>query len=53
MTMTGEYRTAYGHTCPSSTLSTTDLIWIDLGSNSGLCCERSVINHLDHGRSLV
>jgi len=42
MTMTGKYRTAYGDTCPSATLSTTNLMWTDLGSNSGLCCERSM-----------
>jgi len=42
MTVTGEYRTAYGHTCPSATLSTTNLISGNLAPNSGLCCERSI-----------
>jgi hypothetical protein len=35
-------------TCPSATLSTTNSIWADPGTNPGLCGERLVTNHLSH-----
>jgi hypothetical protein len=39
-------------TCPSATLSTTNLTWTDPGSNPDLGGERPVINHLSHGTAI-
>ena len=36
MKLTGENRSTQGKTCPSATLSTTNVAWTDLGSNPGL-----------------
>jgi hypothetical protein len=36
-------------TCPSATLSTTNLSWTDLG----LCGERLATNHLNYGMALI
>jgi hypothetical protein len=36
MKLTGENRSTRGKTCPSVTLSTTNPIWTDVGSNPGL-----------------
>jgi hypothetical protein len=36
-------------TCPSTTLSTTNPTWTNLGSNLGLCGGRPVANRLSHG----
>jgi hypothetical protein len=36
-------------TCPSATLSTTNLTWIDPGSNPGLRGERPATSRLSHG----
>jgi hypothetical protein len=41
--------TTHRKTCPSATLSTTNLTWIDLGSNPGLRGERPATNRLSHG----
>jgi hypothetical protein len=38
-----------GKTCPSTTLSTTNPTWTNLGANLGLSGERPAINHLSHG----
>jgi hypothetical protein len=35
-------------TCPSATLSITNLTWADLGANPGLRCDSYVPNHLSH-----
>jgi hypothetical protein len=40
-------------TCPSATLSTTNLTWTDLGSNPGLRGERPATNRLSHGTVIV
>jgi len=37
---------AQRNTCPSGTLSTSNLIWIDLGSNLGIHSERPANNRL-------
>jgi hypothetical protein len=47
--MTGENQRTWRKTCPSSTLSTTNPTWIDLGVNPGLHIERPATNHLSHG----
>jgi hypothetical protein len=38
-------------TCPSATLSTTNLTWTDPGSNPGLRGERPATNRLSHGKA--
>jgi hypothetical protein len=38
--------------CPSTSLSTTNSIWIGLGLNPGLCSEELVTNHLGSGTAL-
>jgi hypothetical protein len=40
-------------TCPSATLSSTNLTWTDPGSNPGLRGERPVTNRLSHGTALA
>jgi hypothetical protein len=41
-----------GKTCPSATLSTTNLTWTDPGSNTGLHVWRPAANRLSHGTAL-
>jgi hypothetical protein len=48
MKLTGENRSTCGKTCPSTTLSTTNPIWTDPGSNPGLGGERPATNRLSH-----
>jgi hypothetical protein len=40
-------------TCPSATLSTTNLTWTYLGSNPGLRGERPATNRLSHGTASI
>jgi hypothetical protein len=49
MILTGENQRK---TCPSTTLSTTNPIWIDLGANLGLHGERQATNGLSHGTAV-
>jgi hypothetical protein len=49
MKLTGENRSTGGITCPSATLSTTNLTWTDPESNQGLRGERPATNRLSHG----
>jgi hypothetical protein len=49
MKLTGENRQLGKKTCPSATLSTTNLTWTDPGSNPGLRGERPATNRLSHG----
>jgi hypothetical protein len=42
-----------GKTCPSATLSTTNLTWTDPGSNPGLRVERPATNRLSHGTATL
>jgi hypothetical protein len=51
--LTGENQRTWRKTCPSPTLSTTNLTWIDMGTNVGLCSERPGANRLNHGMALV
>jgi hypothetical protein len=44
-----ENRRTRRKTCPSSTLSTTNPTWIDMGANPGLRGERPATNDLSHG----
>jgi hypothetical protein len=48
MILTGENRSTRSKACPSATLSTTDLMWTDLGSNLRFRGERPVTNRLRH-----
>jgi hypothetical protein len=50
--LTGENRRTRRKTCPSATLSTTNLTWIDPDSNPGLRGERSATNDLSHGTAV-
>jgi hypothetical protein len=52
MKLTGENRKTRGKTCPSATLSTTNPIWTDPGSNPGLRGGMPVANRLSHGTTL-
>jgi hypothetical protein len=52
MILTGENRRTLRKTCPSATLSTTNLIWIDPGANLGLRGERPATNRLSHGTAV-
>jgi hypothetical protein len=49
MKLTGENRRTRGKTCPSATLSTTNPIWTDPGSNPALRGGRPAANRLNHG----
>jgi hypothetical protein len=49
MILTGENRRTPRKTCPSATLSTTNLTWIDLGANPCLRGEMPATNDLSHG----
>jgi hypothetical protein len=52
MKLTGENRSTRGKTCLSTTLSTTNPIWADPGSNPDLRGERLATNRLSHGTAL-
>jgi hypothetical protein len=52
MKLTGENRSTREKSCPSATSSTTNPIWTDPGSNSGLRGERPATNRLSHGTAL-
>jgi hypothetical protein len=41
MILTGQNRITWRKTCPSATLSITNLTWTDTGANPGLRCQRS------------
>ena len=43
--LTGENQSTWRKTCPSAVLSTINPTWTGLGSNTGLCGDRLVINH--------
>jgi hypothetical protein len=45
--------TTRGKTCPSATLSTTNLTWTDPASNSGLRSGSPATNRLSHGAALL
>jgi hypothetical protein len=45
----GKNRSSRGKTCPSATLSTTNLTWTDPGSNPGLRSGMPAANRLSHG----
>jgi hypothetical protein len=47
--LTGKNRRTRRKTCPSATLSTTNLTGIDSGANPGLRGERPATNNLSHG----
>jgi hypothetical protein len=49
MKLTGENRSTRRKTCPSATLSATNPIWADPGSNPGLRGERPATNRLSRG----
>jgi hypothetical protein len=49
MKLRGEDRSTRGKTCPSATLSTTNLTWTDQGSNPGLRGGTLVAIRLRHG----
>jgi hypothetical protein len=51
MILTGEDRRTQRKTCPSATLSSTNLTWTDRGAKPGLHSERPATNHLSHGSS--
>jgi hypothetical protein len=51
MKLTGENRSTRVKTCPSATLSTTNLTWTEPGSNPGLRGERPATSRLSHGTS--
>jgi hypothetical protein len=53
MKLTGKNRSNRGKTCPSATLSTTNPIWTDSGSNPGLRGDRPATNRLRHGTALL
>jgi hypothetical protein len=48
MILTAGKRGTRRETCHSATLSTTDLTWSDLGSNTGLHGERLMTKRLSH-----
>jgi hypothetical protein len=49
MTLTGKTEELGQKTSPNATLSTTNPMQLDLGTNLGLRGERPVTNHLSHG----
>jgi hypothetical protein len=53
MELTGENRSTRGKTCPSTTLSTTNLTWNDPGSNTSLRGDRPATNRLRHGTAML
>jgi hypothetical protein len=52
MKLTGENRSTRGKTCPSATLSTTNLTWTERGSNLALRGERPATNCVSHGTAI-
>ena len=48
MIVKGENTSTGTKTCPTVTLSNTNLTWTDVGSNLGLRCDRPVIDRLSH-----
>jgi hypothetical protein len=50
MILTGEKQRT---TCPRANLSTTNTTWNDPGVNLGLCGERLVTDHLNHGTAML
>jgi hypothetical protein len=52
MKLTVENGSTRGKSCPSVTLSTTNLTWTDPGSNPGLRGGRSATNRLSHGTAI-
>jgi hypothetical protein len=48
----GKPKNSGGKACPSSTLSTTNLTWTDLGLNPGLRGEMPATNRLSHGTAI-
>jgi hypothetical protein len=52
MILTGKNRRTLRKTCPSATLSTTNLTCIDPGANPGLRGEKPATNDLSHGMAL-
>ena len=48
MILTGETKVLGGRTCPTATLSITDLACTGLGSNPCLQIDRLATNHLTH-----
>jgi hypothetical protein len=53
MILTGENRKTRRETCPSSTLSNTNLTWTDLGRKPGFCGEKPATNLLSYGTALI
>jgi hypothetical protein len=53
MRLTGENRSTPGKACPSDTLSATNPIWNDPGSNPGLRGGRPATNRLSHGTTYL
>jgi hypothetical protein len=51
--LTGENRRTGRKSCPSATLPTTNLTWIDPGTNPGLRGQRPATNDLSHGTGAV
>jgi hypothetical protein len=49
MILTGENRRTGRKTCPTATLSATNLTWTGVGSNVGLCDETPETYRLSHG----
>jgi len=52
MVLTGDTRISRTKTCPSATLSTTNLKWTDLGTNPGLRGEKPGTDRLSYGKAL-
>ena len=52
ITVAGRNRSTGRKSCPSPTLSTTNLTWTDLGLNPGFLNGRPATNSLTHGRDL-
>jgi hypothetical protein len=53
MKLTDENRITRGKTCPTATLSTTNLTWTDPRSNPGLHSGRPTTNRQSHGTALM
>lgn len=49
--LTGKTRRTRWKTCPSTTLSTANTTWTELGAYPSLRCESPATNHLSHGIS--
>ena len=53
MVLTGDTRSSRSTVCPNATLSTTNSTWAAVGSNVGLCSDRTAKNCLSHGMILT